>query len=906
MVYQQYSEEAFTGYSESIRNRIDNNSQATNSENSQFPDKFDVFINKENASLGGFTVSETHLLNQIVGSTLYLDHRPSVDTTGGISNIVISDGGIINSGQTDIFAGTVQFSTLPSASPFTVSYTASPDKVQDSHLNSLQNTVMAIQATLGVKSPVDGYGTGLISLPLVVNIDPGNSTELTSLQLLIPNVLIPGHLSSNFFLCSSDIPGAPGYGTSGVGIYIGQTGNLSRNDVYINADIFRLSNNSSSLAGGTYYIGTSTGDTVGVSGRLTVASRTIIGMPGGATNIIQTGVPGALQTAYNDAALVVHGPIWFGSGMTGNGSITFVTTTGEAIDVQGALTATTLSVSSAATFNGSAAFNSILNVVSPGYFITNNDMTLNAKPDGSPAKIDGLDPSYAKAISESMISNGQITQSIKNDISFQNKSPYISGAKVHPLYGYQMYPMIGGWTYTGAVAYNTAKVNYDKNIVLLTTSLSGIGANSTTNSSDLGGGTLPYGHYATGLFNPGDTFVEFKSIGAADAFSYPIYYHQAFMSAGIMTGVNVYVAADDLALQSNIAGLQYRLYQPGNVPYDHLTGNFTNPNAPLAIFGGNEGGAGGDYPNSTVGVITNAAWPGGTIVQNNNPQLKRTTAGQGITTPILDALQKSIGYISTAAPVATTTGVAYVYVAANEANATAESSITVKASPTPYGIAGPNISTVNPAIVPGKHIPIGEIVATTSNGTSWSLSEVTSYRPLGYYDSCWVPLVDYKRTSIPADLGRCLPFFGSVKGTDFDNANDVYDHQFFVEHNLGPINMYDLDYHVYVANYGTATFDSAQGVTGYSAPRFRNSSAGTQNLWTPWSAPYNTSAASHSFAASPLSGTRGFMKEITKDVILKYIDTRFAQFSVDITDADLQGKSNRWPGYIRVIVKKIR
>jgi len=905
MVYTQFSEEAFTGYPESIRNRIENNSQAINSEGSQYPNKFDTFINKENASLGGFTVSETHLLSQLNGSTLYLDHRPTVDATGGIATITISDGGIINTAQTDIFAGTIQFSTVPSASPFTVSYTAYPDKVQDSHINSLQNVIMALQSVVGIKTPAEGFGTGLISLPLLVNVDPSTSAELSNLQLIIPNMVIPGHLNGHFYLGTTDIPGAPGYGTSGYIVYIGQTGNMSRNDVHISADTFRLSTNSTTQNGGRYSFGTSTGDTIGISGKVVIASRTIIGLPGGATNVIETGVPPALQTAYDNAALVVHGPIWFGTGMTGNGSITFSNTTGEAVDVQGALIATTLTVNNLATFNGPSIVNGIFNILAPGYLSTNNDITLNNKADGSPAKIDGLDPSYVKAIAECLPNRGQIVQSIRNDISIQNKSPYISGAKQHPLYGYYMYPIIGGWTYTGVVAFNNAKVNTDKNIILLGASITGVGNNSTTNSTNLGNGTLPYGHYATGLFNPGDTFVEFKSVSASDAFSYPIYYHQPFVNAGTLTGVNIYVAADDLALQSNIAGLQYRLYQPGNVPYDHLTGSFGNPNSPLAIFGGNEGGAPGDYPNSVVGLITNQGWAGGNIVQNNNPQLKRTTPGLGLTVGIIDALQKSIGYSASVPPTVITTGVAYIYVAGNEANATVEAGITLKASPTPYGIAGPNITAVNPALVPGKHLPVGEIVATTSNGTSWASKEVTSYRPNGYYDSCWIPLVDYKRTSIPTDIGRCLPFFGSVKGTDFDNANDIYNHQFFIEHNLGPTDMYDLDYHVYVANYGTAQYDTVHGFTGYLAPKFRNSSVGSQNLWTPYSAPYNTSVASHSFAASPLSGTRGFLKEITRDVMLKYIDTRFAQFSVDISDADLQGKSNRWPGYIRVIMKKL-
>jgi len=909
MSYEQYSLNAFSGYPEDIKHRVSSNSASTSSEDAQFPTKFDVFVNKENSSLGGYSVIEQHTLGQFVGSTLYLDHRPSVDTTGGISSFSISNGGVIDPAQTDVFAGTVQFTTLPSSSPFTISYNAVADKVQDSHINALQNTVMAIQSTLGVKTPVSGLGSGLVSFPIFVNFDPQSAAELSAIQAILPNIVLPAHLSSNYYLGSSDVAGIPGYGTTGITLYIGNPSAVTRNNVWIDADQFTLATTNGTV-GGLYVIGNGTGDAVNMSGNLTVASRTVIGMVGGALGQYQSAVPTGAAAFYSGAMLAVHGGIWFGSGLSGNGSVTFIVTSGEAVDVEGALLATTLTVSNAATFNGTVAANGPTSVSYPGYFYTNNDITLNDKPDFTPAKIDGLDPSYAKAVVETFPVDGCIIQSVRYGVSTQHRSPYVSGAKSHPLYGYKMYPMLGGWTYTGTIAYEAAKVGNDKNILLLNTNISGVGTNSTTNGSVLGSGLLPYGHYATGLFNPGDTFIEIKSASAADAYSYPIYYHKPYFgSGGNLTGLNVYVAADDAALQSSVAGKTYRLYQPGNVPMQHLTGNFTVSSAPFAHVGNFSSS---DYPNTSLAISTERAWLGGNNVSNNNSLIKRTLPQATIACVITEALQKNIGYTGATPPAAATTGVAYIYMVGDPTYATREKSFFLKASPTPFGIASAGVQTATPNIVPGQHIAVGEIVASTSDGVNWAEVESVSYRENGMYDSCWVPLVDYIRTSIPSDLGRCLPFYGSTKGGSssnaYDNEPDVYDHQFYVEHNLGPIqNMGDLSIKVYIANYGTNNFDLNPAITGaYGGSTFRSEAQGAQNLWTPHSALYNTVASAHSFASTPQVGTRGFLKDISKFVLLRYIDTRFALLSIDV-DGDTNeflGKGNRKAGYIRVIMRK--
>lgn len=903
MTYNQFSSYALTGLSASVKNFVDNNSNSSNSEVSSYPNKFDIFVNKENSSIGSFSVTEQHTLDQINGTMLYLDHRPTVDVTGGVSAFVISDGGIIDPSQTDIYSSTVQFTVLPVASPFTVSYSASSDKVQDSHINAIQNTLMNVESVLGIKSTAGGQGTGLVSLPLVTNATISSLSEYQTLQTLLPNIVFPAHLSNNFKLGSTNVVGVPGYGT-GVTIYIGNNSAASRDSVVIDANSFTLSttNGLAGNPGGTYNIGTTTGDYVNMSGCLTVASQTTIGLVGGAKGTVNMTVPGAAGAFYTGAMLRVHGGIWFGSGMSGNGSITFVTTTGQAVDVQGNLLATTLDVSTTSQFHGASTFLNTVTAQYPGQYTTNNDIVLNTKPNLTPAKIDGLDPSYAQYAIDNPVVDCKIVSSVRPPIEIGNTTPYISGYKQHPVYGFKMYPIIGGWAYTGLVAYEKAQTGSYKNIVLLNTNLTAIGINmqsgvASYSGVNIGNGTLNYGDYCTGLFNPGDTYIEFKGLTAADDYTYPIYYHQSFINSNILTGINLYLAADDSALQNSIAGKKYRIYQPGNAPLNHLSGDFSTPSAPLGVVGNMSTD---DYPSSSLAVITDKAWLGGSNVSNNNAQYKKVSSTA--TVSLADALQKNIGMTGSSL---NATGVAYIYIAGSETNSTVESSLQLRASPTPYGISTTQVQNGTPKLTPGQHIPIGEIVATTNDGTSWTYVESASYRPDGMYDSCWIPLVDYRKTAsqIPSSLGRCLPFYTSTasSSTNYDGSADSYIYQWFVEHNIGPVeSLVNLNYRVYIASYGAlfGTNPTSSGSTDNAI--FKLSSRGNQNLWSQYPGKY---ATSHAFYKAS-NGSRGFLKDITDQCELIYNDTRFAAFGTNISIADLAGQNNKVAQYIRVVIKK--
>ena len=902
MTYQQYSDTPITGYSESIVNRIDNNSNSSNSDISQYPTKFDLFVNKQNTSLGAFSVTETHTTSQIVGSTLYLDHRPAVDQTGGISAFAISNGGVIDTTQTDVISASIEFTTLPSSSSFTVTYSASADKVQDSHLNSLQNSVMSMQKVIGIGSPVGGNGTGLISLPMVSTVNPSSSAEYTSLKTLVPGLVMLNHLQDTLNIGSSNVAGIPDFGVGNT-IAIGSTGASTRDTVII--DTNSLTIKAADAGAAIFNIGTRTGEAVNISGVTTIASQTTIGLNGGALLDFEDSIPIGQEAFYSGAALRVHGGIWFGSGLSGNGNITLSATAGTVVTITGELDVENVEVADYSIFNGIATFNDTVAVTSPGYLVTDNDIILQPKIGNAPSLIDGLDPSYAKWAVDNPGQPGEILDSLRFPVSIATSDPNPKLAKVHPVYGFTMYPIVAGWTYTGSVSFQKAAISGDKNILLVNANMSGIGPNfgPAANNVNLGGGVSPSGDYCTGLFNPGDTYIEINGVDAADSYSYPIYSHVAYRNGTVVTGLNLYVAADDSALQTSIAGKQYRIYQPGNVPYCHLSGWAGASLTPTCTYGVHSST---DYTYGTVNVITENAWAGGSNVTNRSAQHKKLQQASTVVVPVADALSKSVNGSTTAG----ITGIAYIYVVGSSNNSTQETQIQVKASPTPIGIAAPNIQLGSPKLIPGQHIAIGEIVAT-SDGTNWTLNDIVSYRPKGLYDSCWLPLVEYKSTNIP-NFGRCMPFYSAsnnyetVDGTSISSYDNGW-YQFWVQHDLGPIvSRADLDYHIYIAGYGNMPFNTNPVLNGNGQnTNLKLSARGSQNLWTPYANNYNSS---HSYQnLSSQTYYRGFLKDLTSRFILSYLDTRYARFTWDSSSSDssvFRGDNDRNAGYIRIIIKK--
>ena len=890
MTYNQYSTNAQTGATEAGKNRLSSNSNAANAETILWPAKFDLFSNKENTSMSDFAVVEEHASSSISTSLLYLDHRPASDLSGNVGTITLSDG-ILDSGSTDIFNKSITFSTNPTGDTFTVSYTARADKIEDAHVNALQSAVMEIQNRLGLTSPVDGVGTGMLSLPVVTTLNPETLADLQAIQTFLPNVILLGHLGSDVNIGSTNNSNLP---QSDITITVGNTGALTRDSLVIDVDALTVQSTNGTTAG-VFNYSSNTGDQVGFSGVVELASQVRIGKSYGALiDSYEDTVPSGAGAFYSGAALQVHGGIWFGSGLSGNGNITVVTVTGEALTVIGQFHGTSLLIDNDATFNGGTTFNALTQVAYPGSLTSNNHISLTNRPDGAPSKIDSLDPSYAEAaLKHEPVLKGTVTSNVRPLITQEDSNPNTSNAKYHPQLGFTMYPIVGGWTFTGNALYEKASVSTHKNVVLLECNMEAV--------VGLSGGSTESGSYCTGLFNPGDTFIEFDIANSnKNKVSYPIYYHTPEGYTGnTLTGINAYLACDDAAFEdgTQLAGSTWRMYQPGNVPSENITadggGSFLSSTAPKVAFG-NLNNA--EYPTQGLGMITNKGWEGGTTVIDDRPLHKRLLAGESVVVDITSALTKSIEGLNSA------TGIAYIYATSNPGNdITLETSIQLRATPSPYGIASANVFQGGFSMNPGQDCAVGEVWASTVNsGADWALVEVASYRADAFYDSGWVPMVSYIGTGIAPDLGRCLPITGSVAGVDYETAENNYN--FFVEHNLGPVRggLTEFDFKVWVSRYKDISYTGQQSLANSDGLIYQQTSAGDMNLWTPFAMPYEAIGVYQ----QGYNGAKGALMDITDKARVNMIDSRFARISVDSdpgTDAAIEDNQ-----YIRVYFRRNR
>lgn len=930
MAYEQYSIYAFTGNAEGAKNRVSNNAaDAINSEDTGYPHRFDVFVNKENASIGGFAVTENHATADLDGSTLYVDHRFLVDATGGLGTITVSDG-VLDIGSINTTKSSINFSTLPGGTTYDITYTATTDKVFDSHLNVLQNSMMQMQQKLGLQNAVDGVGTGLTTLPLVTTFDPSDQSSIDQIKSnILPNMIMLGHLEADVKIGSTSATALGSFGGNGFTVQLGNEAAAgSKDDLRFYGQTLYVGNKDNHQIPGDFQYSTATGDYVGFSGAVEFASQVTIGRRWGGAGV-QLGnssfmapgfLPEDLSGFYNNAMLRVNGSIFVGNGMSGIGGFSFTITSGQVFDVVGTLEADDLTVENTSTFHGPAAFRSQVNASYPGFYTTNNDIQLRTKPNGQPSNIDDLDPSYANAVIHSRSQLHGVVGSELRDPIFQTvyQQPWASGAKFHPIHKFFMYPMLGGFSFSGRVQFAKAADHSNKNVLICDTRLQRITEAAGANQ---------YGSYSEGFFSPGDTYIEINN-GGGDRLSYPIYYHERVFDDGqtpaIVTGINFYVAADDNVLVSpTVNGQPFRIFQPGNVPVKHLSADFSTPSAPTVTFG-NDGAGYYRGDQHAVDFTTHSAWPGPSASNDAAPIYKRLAPTETVTTSLLTALQRSVdkeeldslGAWGTGDQV----GVAYIMASTNNAQGTLHGNVQLKASPSPFGIAANNVwNAAGTSINPGQWTPVGEIVASTvtaDQGNLWSLTEAVSYRPNAFYDSCWVPLVTYRgqgmnaaaQQDIPNDLGRCLPFYDS---NDHGGLNKIFaagegDHNFFVEHNIGPVvSLDEVSLRVYVSRFGRNAAGSTYGISTNNErfTPFRDSAAGAANLWSQYPMPYN--ATDHQFHDPPIGArVAGWIKDVSAEAQIRFFDSRFARISfIDTGNVSLVDLP---PEYIRVIIKRTR
>ena len=906
MSYRQYSDNAYTGAVEDAINRVASNAaDSVNSESISYPNKFDIFVNKENASIGGFAVTETHTPNDLVDSKLYLDHKIKIDATGGWETPTVSDG-ILDASSIDLIAGSIEFSTDPTADTFNISYNGTSDKIYDSHLNSVQNAVMAMQQTLGLKVAQGGVGTGIITLPLVTQFEPSSQAALDNLKAtVLTNIVMANNLETDYKIGSTDNTTLDTFGGSGYGVQIGNGGAAgARDNIRINALTLKVNDTD---VDGTLIYSARTGDAVSFSGCTEFASQVTIGMPWAGKGTYEGSIPAGLDSYYAQAMLRVNGGIYFGDGMSGNGSITFVTTTGEKVDVVGNFEATDLNVENTSTFNGVSTFKDKANAEHPGWFSTNAEIELRDR-NNLPTLIDGLDPSYAAVATESNAQvNGVVSTFMRDPVFTNDYQPYISGSKQHPVHKYEMSPMLGGYAITGQVKFAKASFHSHKQVLLLEAVM-----DSVTGSHSL------VGSYAPGWFNPGDTFIEISDGGGAKS-AFPIYFHEAEPAGGeSISGLNVWIAADDnIHTSPAITNQNYRIFQPSNMPVHHLVS--ADGASPTATFGHPGGGYYADGTQNAVEFKTDPAFVGPNVGTAPGALHKRLASNATVEVSILEALKRSIdfaqitdggGWGAGSHGGGTEIGIAYIF-AGSDSNydGTKHNQVKLKASPSPFGISAANTWMAGVKMNPGQWTLVGEVVASSTDGNTWSTVETVSYRPNAFYDSCWVPMVNYRDTSMTAgvaltdNIGRCLPIHGSSAGVDADDqfATNEGNHNFFVEHNIGPIrSLTDVSVRVYVANYNSGGINLPSD--GGWASFYRMTSAGSANLWSPMAMPYSTV---HDKYHTVAAAGQGFLKEITNEIQVRMFDSRFCRICIPTATTPLQLNGSN-ADYIRVVIERVR
>lgn len=145
--------------------QVHNNPLDEDSVSIYWPNKYDSFVQKNNAFIEAFTVTdEIHDYSKVAtgdGNSLTLHHKivppedSSSPTTIAVSASDYSVTYSIATGLTDYEAGKIYLSTVPLSGSLIVSYLAQPDAIHSQHLNVLQDSIMKLETVLGAGTDVN-------------------------------------------------------------------------------------------------------------------------------------------------------------------------------------------------------------------------------------------------------------------------------------------------------------------------------------------------------------------------------------------------------------------------------------------------------------------------------------------------------------------------------------------------------------------------------------------------------------------------------------------------------------------------------------------------------------------------------------------------------------------------------
>jgi len=739
MTYNTHSTHAPTGADANAKVVVSPNEYAPEGRTIGYPSKFDLYVVKISDVDGSTQVSsEPHSSDQLVGNRLYLNHRPIVDPTGGVATVTSSDGTVLQ-GNTNAKQGYIEYqsSDLP-AGDFTTSYQATPDCFSHWQQNKMQDSIMEVEAKIGPNNQT-GW-KGLRNVKHAIFDKPDDEWNE-----LMPNLESLPHLGNDIRISSSD----DSLLTGSLGAK--HTVQVGRRHDSVNVQATGISLGSADGFSPNYYatvdISTRTGDKVFYAGTLSGFDQLTIGGAGSSV----AGYSGVQFSAdmsgdyYTGAMLQVHGDIAAMGNIKAFGTITLISTTGETSTVLGDFT-----------IRDELFVYGISHLIGPtetNELHTFKDFTLdqnlvagniNGNGDGAHTLIDNLDASEVahtyKTITRKNIDNYII--SAPSTKGFVEPKRTIFGGD-YTLSGHRLVGDVFQSTgfFTQAASFSGAhqsilQLQWKEHDMYF---LSGFFSGGTD-------GVRDGAYFSKGYIDPGSLWVEILN-GQAKGYKAPIYgYRVEETITGSLTKLNVFTPS---APTQTIASFdEFMLYMPGCESYDFLSA------------------AGGASP-----TVTCTATEGDIQIAFEDEVRVLDEGSSSSAVSLTNVLDYSVSGMA-----GSLTGIAYVFASRNNVDIEDQPAF---------------LSRATPFRMPGETI-VGEVVATDAGGSSWTINEVTSYRPGGLYDSAWIP--------ISQDVST---FSGRVVSKLATDAADITGNRFYFNHNLGAdLHFSDVNAELYLGNYG--------------------------------------------------------------------------------------------------------
>jgi hypothetical protein len=630
MTYPIFSDHAPTG--QTATRVVSPNSYSTAGRTIGYPNNFDMYVQHLSDADGSKSVIESRAVADLVGSRLYLHHRPMVNADGTPSTISVS-AGTIDTSFTNASQSYIIFSELPTAA-FTVSYVAVPDCDLTWSINNLQNSVMELQGQLGPDT--DTTYPGIKNLKIATFNNP---TGFTANGVLNNGVHLP-HLDQNITIASSDDPTLQILRGTGYTIQIGR----QADNVIVDAESFTVTQSDGSKAS-VINLGAKTGDSIWWKGVASGAGPLSLGGPewDGYSGVVFAGdLSGAY---YTGSMLRVHGDASFMGDVRAIGNITIINSTGSTSTVIGDWTIRDeLFVEGISHLQGPTITSQV--TVQENLHLDKDLIANNLAGQGGMGQslVDGLDCSEI-----AWTYNTSIKARHANSVV---SAPMDTSAADPKNVTYRPWMSLGPESLVGDISAITGQLN-------ASASTSGAHPHILQLLMDVpivSGTYSEYGytsgHWSPGMMQPGSMWVKMLD-GQAQGFSSPIYGYTVEETGTVDTLTRLNVFLPEAISNPPQTNNNYVMYNPGSVRYNTITAN------------------GGGAPTFSINASTTEPLA---LSFEDSVRVMKSNSSTYLLTAALDSSVSGLG----GSPV---TGVAYIYADANGTDP--ENPPIFKARPTP-------------------------------------------------------------------------------------------------------------------------------------------------------------------------------------------------------------------------------